>query len=55
VFGDIIRGKMVLNDFGEISWGSWNQIDKQYPNTNIHEFENTSSIIPKMDVRPFSY
>ncbi|MFY0684684.1 MAG: hypothetical protein JXR20_09035, partial [Balneola sp.] len=38
IFGDVIDGEMVLNEFGNIALGFWDQIDLRYPNTWIHEF-----------------
>jgi REP element-mobilizing transposase RayT len=38
IFGHVIDGKMVLNEFGDIAWDFWAQIDSRYPNTRVDEF-----------------
>jgi REP element-mobilizing transposase RayT len=37
LFGAVVDGKMILNDFGEVASDYWQQIDIRYPNTIIHE------------------
>jgi REP element-mobilizing transposase RayT len=38
IFGRVIDGKMILNEFGKIAWDFWCQIDSRYQNTQVDEF-----------------
>jgi putative transposase len=38
LFGEIIDGKMILNDAGEIANQSWSEIPTHFPNVVLHEF-----------------
>jgi len=38
LFGDIVDGKMHLNDKGKIVAQCWSEIPQHYPNTILHEF-----------------
>jgi len=38
LFGEIIDGKMILNDAGKIADECWNQIPEHFPNTILHEY-----------------
>ena len=38
IFGNVVDGEMVLNEFGDIARDFWYQIEMRYPNTQIDEF-----------------
>ena len=38
IFGDVIDGKMHLNELGKIARDYWNTIDNRYPNTRVDAF-----------------
>lgn len=38
LFGEIINGKMILNDFGKIAEQCWLEIPTHFPNAELHEF-----------------
>ncbi|MEQ9090551.1 MAG: transposase [Balneola sp.] len=57
IFGDIIGGKMQLNECGEIAWHYWNTIENRYPNTHVDEFiimpNHVHGIIEIVNENPF--
>ena len=38
LFGDVIDGKMILNDAGQVADKYWREIPEHYPNTNLDEY-----------------
>jgi REP element-mobilizing transposase RayT len=38
MFGDIIDGEMVLNEYGKMANDCWLEIPQHYQNVGIHEF-----------------
>ena len=37
LFGDVVEGKMVLNDAGKMIQRVWNELPKRFPNTELDE------------------
>ena len=38
LFGEVVQGKMILNQAGKIAQECWLAIPQHYPNTTLHEF-----------------
>ncbi|MDR0368428.1 MAG: transposase, partial [Bacteroidales bacterium] len=38
-FGQIVNGKMMLNEYGKIAYNEWLNLQKRYPNVTLDVFQ----------------